>query len=165
MNAILILALMFILFMIYVAPVVLIVFFVVYVITRKSIDITSKILIILIIMLCILIVFATLIHIEADKPDELYIKMKQINDSKTVIGLSKEEVTETLGKPAKIEKYKDTDKEVYLYRAGQIFKEVDWREKFTLWAKTYYYVFFVNFDEASKVESTYIKESLELYMP
>ena len=152
-------------FMIYVVPVILILFAMIYVISSKSIDITCKILIIAIIILCILIVFITLIHIEPDKPNELYTKMKEINDSQGIIGLSKEQVVELLGKPAKINKSKDTDKEVYLYNAGYIFKEIDWRKKFTLWSKTYYYVFSVNFDQTDKAESTSLKESLELYVP
>lgn len=150
-----------IMFMIYVAPVILILFTIIYVIRLKSIDITCKILIILIIILCILIVFTTLIHIKADKPSELYTKMKGINDSQSIIGLSKEQVEELLGKPSKTRKSSN----VYLYNAGNIFKEVNWRNRFSLWAKTYYYVFSVKFDETDKVKSTLMEESLELYVP
>lgn len=152
---------MFIMFAIYVAPVILILFAIIYVISSKSIDITCKILIIIIIVLCTLIVFTTLIHIEADRPDKLYTKMKKINDSQSIIGLSKEQVEELLGKPGKTRK----SSSVYLYNAGHIFKDVNWRKKFSLWSKTYYYVFFVNFDETDKVESTLLEESLELYVP
>ena len=148
-------------FMIYVAPIILILFAIIYVINSKSIDITCKILIIAIIILCILIVFITLIHIEPDKPNELYTKMKEINDSQSVIGLSKEQVEELLGKPPKTHK----SGSVYLYNAGYIFKDINWRRHFSLWAKTYYYVFSVNFDENDKVESTLMEESLELYVP
>lgn len=146
---------MLIMFAIYVAPVILILFTIIYVIRSKSIDITCKILIIIIIILCILIVFTTLIHIKADRPDELYSKMKEISDSQSIIGLSKGQVEELLGKPSKTDK----SSSVYLYNAGHIFKEVNWREKFSLWSKTYYYVFFVNFDETDKVESTLLEEN------
>ncbi len=150
-----------IMFKIYVAPVILILFAIIYVISSKSIDKTCKILIIAIIILCILIVFITLIHIEPDKPSELYTKMKEINDSQSIIGSSKEQVEELLGKPCKTHK----SGSVYLYNAGHIFKEVNWKNRFSLWSKTYYYVFSVNFDETDKVESTWMKESLELYVP
>ena len=46
-------------FMVYVAPVILILFAIIYIIRSKSIDITCKILIITIIILCVLIVFIT----------------------------------------------------------------------------------------------------------
>lgn len=165
MNTIFVLAILHILFIIYVAPVILILFAVVYVITTKSIDITCKILIIIIIILCILLVFITLIHIKADRPNDLYIKMKRINDSQSMIGLSKEQVVELLGEPRKTHKSSNTDEEVYLYNAGHIFKEITWRDRFTLWAKTYYYVFSVNFDKTDKVKSTLIEKSLKLYVP
>ncbi len=148
-------------FMVYVAPVILILFAIIYIIRLKSIDITCKILIITIIILCVLILFITLIHIEPDKPSELYTKMKKINDSQSIIGLSKEQVEELLGKPVKTHK----SDSIYLYNAGYIFKEVNWRRHFSLWAKTYYYVFSVNFDETDKVESTLMEESLELCVP
>ncbi len=150
-----------IMFVIYIAPVILILFTIIHVINSKSIDITCKILIIIIIILCILIVFTTLIHIEADKPSELYTKMKRINDSQSIIGLSKEQVEELLGKPVRTRKSSN----VYLYNAGKIVKEVNWRNCFSLWTKTYYYVFSVKFDETDEVESTLMEESLELYVP
>lgn len=134
MSTILILAIFHILFLIYVAPVILILFAVVYVITTKSIDITGKILIIIV---CLLIVFVTLIHIKADRPSDLYIKMKTINDNQSMIGLSKKEVIELLEEPSKIHKSSNTGKEVYLYNAGNIFKEITWRARFSLWAKTF----------------------------
>ena len=87
--------------------------------------------------------------------------MKGINDSQSIIGLSKEQVEELLGKPAKIRK----SGSLYLYNAGNIFKEINWRNRFSLWSKTYYYVFSVKFDEADRVESTLMEESLELYVP
>ena len=37
----------------------------------------------------------------SEKPDKVYTKMKELNDSEKLIGLSKEEVIELLGEPIK----------------------------------------------------------------
>ena len=45
-------------------------------------------------------------NIKSEKGDELYVKMKELNDNQSLIGLSLEEVVELLGKP----KYEYNDK-------------------------------------------------------
>lgn len=88
---------------------------------------------------------------------EGYIKMTELNDNKSLIGLSEEEVIELLGEP--IDKtnhdqlgFKGT---YYTYGAGVTFKR-------TIFGDTYgrkYYQLKIIFDENGIVKSTYIKES------
>ncbi len=159
-NFMLLVVLPLILFMIYVGPFILIFSSIIFVLTRKSIDIISKILIVIIILLITFLLFVTLIKF-VDKPSEYYSKMQQINDSKSIIGLSKEEVENKLGKPGKTKKSEN----IYLYDAGTLFRDVTFVNHYDLWAKTYYYALFVYFDENDIVESTSLKKSLEFYVP
>ena len=88
---------------------------------------------------------------------EGYIRMTELNDNKSLIGLSEKEVIELLGEP----RYKDIDNRpqfkctYYTYGAGVTFKK-------TILGNTYdrkYYQFEIIFDENDIVKSTYIKES------
>lgn len=149
-----------IMFMIYVGPFILVFSSIIFVLTRKSIDIISRIVIVMIILIITFLLFITLIKF-IDKPSKYYSKMQQINDSKSIISLSKEEVENKLGKPGKIKKSGN----IYLYDAGTLFRDVTFVNHYDLWAKTYYYALFVYFDENDIVESTSLKESLEFYVP
>ena len=82
------------------------------------------------------------------KPDNIYIKMKKINDNKSLIGLSKEQIEELLGE--KPDKYKD--KETYSYSAGTITNYITAGHR-------KFYIFEVYFDENDIVKSTSIYES------
>lgn len=159
-NFMLLVVLPLILFMIYVGPFILFFSSIIFVFTRKSIDIFGRILIVIIILLITFLLFITLIKIN-DKPSEYYSKMKQINDSKSIVGLSKDEVENKLGEPGKI---KETEN-MYLYDAGTLFRDVTFVNHYDLWVKTYYYALFVYFDENDIVKSTSLKESLEFYVP
>lgn len=58
------------------------------------------------------------VNIKNEKPDDLYIKMSEINDSQTLIGLLPEEVVELIGKP----EYESKDisgEKLYNYYAGK----------------------------------------------
>lgn len=159
-NFMLLVVLPLILFMIYVGPLILFFSSIIFVLTRKSIDIFSRILIVIIILLITFLLFITLIKFN-DKPSEYYSKMKQINDSKSIVGLSKNEVENKLGEPGKI---KETEN-MYLYDAGTLFRDVTFVNHYDLWVKTYYYALFVYFDENDIVKSISLKESLEFYVP
>ena len=100
-NFMLLLVIPLILFMIYVGPFILVFSSIIFVLTRKSIDVFSRILIVIIILLITFLLFITLIKFN-DKPSEYYSKMKQINDSKSIVGLSKDEVENKLVEPGKI---------------------------------------------------------------
>lgn len=93
-------------------------------------------------------------YIKHENPDDLYIKMNEINDNQSLIGLSKEKVIELLGKP--IYEYNDrNNKKVCIFNAGKIVK------------KSFFgnpngqkcYELNVFFNENDKVEYTYIKIS------
>jgi len=75
------------------------------------------------------------------RPDDTYIKMKEINDNKSLIGLSKEQVIELLGEQ------KNNDSEIYTYSAGKVTNYI------TLGTNDFYYLKII-FDENGKVEST-----------
>ena len=113
------LVLLLIIVMIYVGPFILVLSSIIFVLTRKSIDIISRILIAINILLIAFLLFVTLIKF-IDEPGKNYSKMRGINNSKSMIGLSKEEVENKLGKPGKIEKSEN----VYLYDAGTLHREV-----------------------------------------
>ncbi len=154
------LVLLLIIVMIYVGPFILVLSSIIFVLTRKSIDIISRILIAINILLIAFLLFVTLIKF-IDEPGKNYSKMRGINNSRSMIGLSKEEVENKLGKPGKIEKSEN----VYLYDAGTLHREVRFVNRYDLWRKTYYYALFVYFDENDIVKSTSLKESLEFYIP
>ncbi|MCI9246381.1 MAG: hypothetical protein HFJ30_04560 [Clostridia bacterium] len=83
-----------------------------------------------------------------EKPTEQYVKMKEINDNRTLIGLSKEGVKEILGEPVKIYTYVE---EVYMYNAGYIYDGIFGSQKHN-------YVVYITFEETGMVKSTIIKE-------
>ena len=126
------LVLLLIIVMIYVGPFILVLSSIIFVLTRKSIDIISRILIAINILLIAFLLFVTLIKF-IDEPGKNYSKMRGINNSKSMIGLSKEEVENKLGKPGKIEKSEN----VYLYDAGTLHREVRFVNRYDLWRKTY----------------------------
>ncbi len=148
-----------IIFIIYVGPFILVLSSIIFVITRKSIDKFSKILIIIIILLVTFLLFITTIKF-IYKPSEYYSKMEQVKNSKSIIGLTKEEVENELGKPGSIKKSEN----IYLYNAGTLMKEILFLNH-DLWVKSHYYALFVYFDENDIVVSTKLKESLEFYVP
>lgn len=82
------------------------------------------------------------------RPDDTYIKIKKINDSEKLMGLSKEEVITQLGKPESIE----VNDSVYRYRAGE-------KTSYVGFGGHTYYKLYVKFNKNSKVEST----SIEIY--
>ena len=82
------------------------------------------------------------------RPNDTYIEMKKMNDNKSLIGLSKEQIEELLGE--KKDKYKDED--VYYYSAGTITDYITGGHR-------KFYIFEVYFDENDIVKSTLIRES------
>lgn len=76
---------------------------IIFVLTRKSIDIISRILIAINILLIAFLLFVTLIKF-IDEPGENYSKMRGINNSRSMIGLSKEKVKNKLEKLRSIKK-------------------------------------------------------------
>ncbi len=85
-------------------------------------------------------------------PDDVYIKMQEINDNKSLIGLS-EEVVGLLGE-TRYQYIDGENKQNYVYTAGTTVKK-------RLLGNSYgrkVYDILIDFDENGKVEHTYIKE-------
>lgn len=119
----------------------------IYLINSKRISVTFKILIIIMALLymCVMILINFQYY---EGPSPVYSKTKGASQ-RELIGLSKAQVTELFGKP----EYDvcNEEKNYYKYNAS-VFKRVSLR-KHTLWAETYYYGVYINFDKEDKVES------------
>lgn len=103
----------------------------------------------------IILIFVCVIGIGHNKEysDDMYIKMTKINDNKTLIGLSEEEVIELLGKPDN--EYIDIEKKNnYIYFAGATIKKSFFSGEYGRKV----YELLIDFDRSGKVEYTYIKE-------
>lgn len=120
--------------------------------------IMKKSLILIVFIIIILITLGGLfyigvVNIKSEKGNDLYIKMSEINDNQSLIGLSIEEVIELLGEP----RYQYTDsknKKQFTYSAGEVVTEPFWGNN------TYkYYQIEISFDVNDKVEHTYIRLS------
>ena len=106
--------------------------------------------IIIVIIFCILICILEKVY---EIPDVENIKIQEINDNKSLIGLSEEEVVELLGEP-RYQYIDGEDKQSYVYNAGTTVKK-------RILGNSYgrkVYDFRINFDENGKVKHTYIKE-------
>lgn len=99
-----------------------------------------------IIIFCVSVGHSTILYLSA-KPDKVYTKMKKINDSERLIGLSKDEVVALLGEP--LRKYDDC----CVYDAGMT-------TCYLLFGGRDFYDFFIRFDENDKVKSTEIEINL-----
>lgn len=89
-------------------------------------------------------------------PNDLYIKMSEINDNRTLMELSEEEVIEMLGEPLDktVDKHHFKNYTYYTYFAGYTFK--------SFLGNTYgkkYYNFEVLFDKNGIVKYTYIHQT------
>lgn len=101
-----------------------------------------------IVSFCVLASFLVLLW-KIEKPNELYVEMKEYNDNQSLVGLSKEEVIELLGEP-KYEHNTRENKKIYTYYAGELRKEWYFGKCYT----TDYYELDIFFDQDDKVEQT-----------
>lgn len=106
---------------------------------------------VIIIILCILVFtilgYSAMQYLSA-KPDKEYTEMKEINESKRLIGLSKDEVITLLGSP----KEKQNNNNLYIYCAGKI-------TNYFFFGEREFYDLFIWFDENDRVKST------KIYLP
>ena len=102
---------------------------------------------VIIIILCILIFrnlgYSVMLYL-SEKPDKVYTEMQEFNDSKELIGLSKEEVIALLGEPMA----SSTD-DMYVYDAGTL-------TNYLFLGEREFYDFYIFFDENNRVKSTKI---------
>lgn len=111
-----------------------------------------KVLIVVVILLCIGIIS---MNIKEEKPDDLYLEMKEIEDEERLIGLSEEEVIILLGKPQ--EKDIEENNITYTYDAGTIGKGLFLFKKAIFFDCYYAYDLEVFFDGSGKVTSTVMR--------
>lgn len=122
---------------------------------KKVFKIIGIIVVVIVIVLCVLI-YSLEKSNKKEFPDNLYIKMSEMNDNKSLIGLSEEEIIDLLGTPVDklVDKTHLKNYTYYTYEAGYTFK--------SFLGNTYgkkWYDFIVLLDENSVVKYTYIKES------
>lgn len=94
---------------------------------------------------------------ERERPDDLYLEMKEIYANDSLVGLSREEVVNRLGKSREMHQYNNIDKKSYTYNAGNIYVGIIWGNH-NIFTTKYGYHFTVYFDEMDKVKSTYMRE-------
>ena len=93
--------------------------------------------------------------LKAERPNELCEKMQEISDNQTLVGLSKKEVEETLGKP--VESYNDDDGNIYIYYGGKMDTGLFWGNKTIFFDYQYSCEFRIFFNENDIVKSTAIE--------
>lgn len=139
--------------LIYIGQVVLFVFVIKWIIKTTFINKTFKIILLVIISICVCIMLS---NYRNETIDEKYIKINEIVNSESLIGLSEKEVVELLGEPS----YKSTDRQPYFYEygAGTIFEEWFWGKCYS----TKYYRLTIWFDIKGIVKSAYIEDITDL---
>lgn len=98
----------------------------------------------------------TILFKERERLDDKYLEMYEIDVNNSLVGLSKGEVVERLGKPGEIYEYTNTNKESYSYNAGNRYVGIIWGNH-NIFTTRYGYTFTVYFDEMDKVNSTSMK--------
>lgn len=111
--------------------------------------IKNKILKTLIIIIIFFFGWIIVSNIKNENPDNLYVKMKEINDKQRLVGLPKEKVVELLGEPIKQYSSEDT----YWYNAGKIYVGLIWWD-YNILTDYNWYILSIQFDENDNVEST-----------
>ena len=95
---------------------------------------------------CISIILTPLWYKYAsERPNDTYVKMQEINENQSLIGLSKEQVIELLGEP-----YGNKEADIYYYDAGKI-------TNYITGGTNDFYDLEITFDENGKVKSTSIE--------
>ena len=118
---------------------------------KKKIEVKNKnfkmSIYVIIIIVCIIICRSLgypIMQYLSEKPDKVYTKMKELNDSEKLIGLSREEVIKLLGEPQK-----NSRDNLYIYDAGTL-------TNYLFLGEREFYDLFIWFDENDIVKSTEI---------
>lgn len=119
---------------------------------KKILKVIGKSAVAIFALLCVLIFVQLFVLDKILYPNDLYIKRNEINNNKTLIGLSEEEVIELLGEP----KFKSDERGVksYTYSAGRTVKKSIFVGEY----QTRYYDLHITFNENNKVKSTGIQQ-------
>ena len=142
--------------LIYIGQVVLVIVVIRWIIKTTSISKTFKIILLVIISVCVCIM---LINYRSETMDEKYIKINEIVNNKSLIGLSKEEVVELLGEPSRDSgDIQPNLGSIYEYSAGTIFEEWFWGNCY----QTKYYRLNIWFDNNGIVKMVSIEDVTDL---
>ena len=142
--------------LIYIGQVVLVIVVIRWIIKTTSISKTFKIILLVIISVCVCIM---LINYRSETMDEKYIKINEIVNNKSLIGLSKEEVVELLGEPSEDSgDIRPNFGSIYEYSAGTIFEEWFWGKCY----QTKYYRLNIWFDKNGIVKMVSIEDITDL---
>ena len=142
--------------LIYIGQVVLVIVVIRWIIKTTSISKTFKIILLVIISVCVCIM---LINYRSETMDEKYIKINEIVNNKSLIGLSKEEVVELLGEPSRDSgDIRPNLGSIYEYSAGTIFEEWFWGKCY----QTKYYRLNIWFDKNGIVKMVSIEDITDL---
>ena len=117
--------------------------------------IKSRIIKILIVIGILIGVWVILSNIKYERPDDLCKEMTEISDNQSLVGLSKEEVEQVLGKP-KYE-FNDETRNLYAYYAGTLDKGSFLGNTTILFDCAYGCELRIVFDESDKVEYTSVE--------
>ena len=113
--------------------------------------IKSKVMKILMIISILSFICILVFNFKDERPDNLCTEMNEINDNKSLIGMSKEQVIELLGEP----EYKINKENIhYRYDAGSLDKGLFLFNTAILFDCSYGCKLWVNFDENGKVKHT-----------
>ena len=119
---------------------------------KKILKVIGKSIVAIFAVLCALIFVQLSVLDKTLYPNNLYIERNEMNDNKTLIWLSEEEVIDLLGEP----KFKSDERGVksYTYSAGMTVKKSIFVGEY----QTRYYDLQINFDENNKVNYTGIMQ-------
>lgn len=99
--------------------------------------------------------FIIIVNFKDEKPDELCKEMTEISDNQSLVGLSKEEVEQLLGKPEY--EFNDETGNLYAYNAGSLTKGIIFMNRTLIQDCIYACELRIVFDENDKVEYTSVQ--------
>ena len=129
-----------------------------YIFMKKDKKFIISIIIITVVVAVLIYLLGGFMFKERVRPNDLYIRMQEFDANNNLVGLSKKEVIQLLGKPKELDEdisYMDLD--YYTFNAGIIYEGIIWGD-FNIFTTKHYYKYSVYFDETDKVESTSLKE-------
>lgn len=131
-----------------------------YIFMKKDKKFIISTIIITIIVAVLIYFLGGIMFKERVRPDDLYLRMQEFDENNNLVGLTKQEVIQLLGKPRELDE--DTnymDLEYYTFSAGTIYEGIIWGD-INIFTTNHYYKYSVYFDETDKVESTSLKEEV-----
>ncbi len=129
-----------------------------YIFMKKDKKFIISTIIITIIVAVLIYFLGGIMFKERERPDDLYLRMQEFDANNDLVGLTKQEVIQLLGKPRELDE--DTnymDLEYYTFSAGTIYEGIIWGD-INIFTTNHYYNYSVYFDETDKVEYTSLKE-------